>query len=71
MLIEYQRHPPNASLSLLPPFPQEQLRQQRSELQNTQRDLFQREAELGMWVCWLPLLLDCWCPAPLLAARNC
>ena len=37
-----------------PAAPQEKLRQQRSELQNTQRDLFQRESELAMWV---PLLL--------------
>lgn len=69
MLIRYQRHPSNASLSLPQPFLQEQLRQQRSELQNTQRDLFQREAELGMWVCWLPLLLAAGVFAP--CWRNC
>ncbi len=40
-----------ALLCRAPPCPpQEQLRQQRSELQNTQRDLFQRESELSMWV---------------------
>lgn len=47
------------------PLLQEELVRQRGELQNEQRDLFQREAELGMWVLGCcHVFFCCWFAAP-------